>query len=133
MKINQLFKSPLPDDLFKKILTSFGYENVTDDHSFSKVDLEKWSTVDKFVELKEELSKYYLPCKAKLYLTKLDENKVITVFRQILRLNGLALASKQKYIKQRKTTIYYVQKKGSDEKALYNIKIDNEHKVISFM
>lgn len=132
MKINQLFKAHIPDDLFSRIMNSFGFITINDDRSFCKVDLEKMSTVKKLNELKEEISKYYLPCKAKLYLSSLDENKCITIFRQILRLHGLVLTSKQKYVKQKKTTLYTIQRKSFEDKPLPNIKIDNEKTVISF-
>jgi hypothetical protein len=132
MKINQLFKAHIPEDLFSRIMNSFGFTTINDDRPFCKVDLEKMSTVKKLNDLKEEISKYYLPCKAKLYLSSLDENKSITIFRQILRLHGLILTSKQKYVKQKKTTLYTIQRKCFEDKPLPNIKIDNEKTVISF-
>lgn len=133
MKINQLFKSHIPEDLFIRILNCFGFLNINDEHSFCKVDLAKMSTVEKLFNIKDEISKYYLPCKAKLYLGNLDENKAITILRQVLRLHSMTLISKQKYIKQKKTTLYSIQKKSDEEKPISNIKIDNEKKVIQFL
>jgi hypothetical protein len=133
MKINQLFKSHIPEDLFIRILNCFGFLNINDEHSFCKVDLAKMSTVEKLFNITDEISKYYLPCKAKLYLGNLDENKAITILRQVLRLHSMTLISKQKYIKQKKTTLYSIQKKSDEEKPISNIKIDNEKKVIQFL
>ena len=132
MKINQLFKSYIPDDLFQKILHSFGFSSIFDERSFCKIDLSKIGIIDKIIELREEISKYYLPCKARLYITNLNESKCITMFRQILRLQGLGLKSSQKYIKKRKTTFYTIQKKRIQDKPLQNIKIGNEKTIVEF-
>lgn len=134
MKINQLFKSQIQDELLFKILICFGFNSTDDEHSFSKIDLEKLHTIDKVNDLKEEISKHYLPCKAKIYIDTLDINKCITILRQILRLHGQQLISKQKYIKQKKTTIYYIKKFNDDNKNINNIKIDNkESTIINFI
>jgi hypothetical protein len=131
MKINQLFKTPINDELLVKILICFGFNSTDDEYSFSKIDLEKNYTIDKLNYLKDEISKHYLPCKAKIYIDSLDINKCITILRQILRLHGQLLISKQKYIKQKKTTIYYIKKKNDDIKN-NNIKIENESTIINF-
>lgn len=133
MKINQLFKTTIPDELLTKIIKCFGYNNINDDYSFCKVDIEKNNTIIKLNELKDEIIKYYLPCKAKIYLGFNDINKSITILRQVLRLHGLILTSKQKYIKQKKTTLYSIQKNIIYDKNQQNIKIDNETKIISFI
>jgi hypothetical protein len=135
MKINQLFKTPIKHDLLVKILICFGFNSTDDEHSFSKIDLEKLHTIDKLNDLKDEISNHYLPCKAKIYIDILDINKCITILRQIIRLQGQMLISKQKYIRQKKTTIYYIKKINDDDKNNNNnIKIDNsESKIINFI
>lgn len=136
MKINQLFKNTIPYELLIKIINSFGYNNINDVYSFCKTDLENIFIIDKLNEFKDEISKYYLPCKSKIYLNELNINKSITLLRQVLRVYGLKLVSKQKYIKQKKTTIYYIHKnnEGEDDKNLQNIKIiNNEKKTIIFI
>lgn len=133
MKINQLFKSYFPDELFLKILNSFGFVSINEERSFCKLDLERIETVRKIENLREEISKYYLPCKARLYIMNMNENKCITMFRQILRLQGLGLKSSQKYVKKRKTTFYSIQKKVEEDKLLHNIKIENEKTIIQFI
>lgn len=132
MKINQLFKSTIPEDLLGKILLCYGITlpNVTP--SFSKIELDRLKTVEKMCELREELTNYYLPCKARLYLNNINERKCVTVLRQILRLYGFVLISDQKYIKQKKCTVYHIQKQSSEENILHNIKIDNEPTIIRF-
>jgi hypothetical protein len=130
MKINQLFKAHIPDDVFLKVIEAFGYVRTTDEYSFSKLDLKRLNTLEKLGTLKEELLKYYLPCKAKLYLNTLDENKAITILRQILRLYGLILTSRQKYIKHKKTTIYSIQKKNMEDKPVVNMKIETQRRIL---
>ena len=130
MKINQLFKAHIPDDVFLKIIEAFGYSQMSDEYSFSKIDLKRLNTLEKLGTLKEELLKYYLPCKAKLYLHTLDENKAITVLRQILRLYNLILTSRQKYIKHKKTTIYSIQKKNTEDKPVVNMRINTGRRIL---
>lgn len=126
MKINQLFKSHIPEEVLTKVLACFSYNNIDDIASFSKADLEKWSTVQKMEGIKEEICKYYLPCKSRLYLEDLNPNKCVTVLRQILRLHGMSLLSKQKYIKQKKCTLYYIKKKEVEERPPQLIKIEKD-------
>jgi hypothetical protein len=130
MKINQLFKSSISDDLLLKILICYGFNSIDDEHSFCKSDLEKLNTLNKINALKDEISKHYLPCKAKIYLDNLDINNCITILRQILRLHNQLLVSKQKYIKQKKTTIYSIRKFNEEDKNFNNIEINSKEKTI---
>ena len=59
-------------------------------------------------EIVEELKKYYLPCKSKLYLLSLNEKKCITILRQLLKVHNYTLMSKEKYIKGKKSLFYQV-------------------------
>lgn len=130
MKINQLFKSPIPDELLVNILICYGFNSIEDEHTFCKSDIEKLNTVNKVKALKDEISNHYLPCKAKIYLDNLDINKCITILRQILRLHGRILESKQKYVKQRKTTIYSIRMIDCEDKNPHNIEIHNDEVTI---
>lgn len=134
MKINQLFKSYISDEMVAKVLECFAYKSVTHDHAFCKSDLVRFSTVEKMTSIKDELGSFYLPCKARLYLNDLDENKCITILRQILRLQGLSLISRQRYIKQKKCTIYSIQTQVvKDAQPQLALKIDNNaNTVIKF-
>jgi len=133
MKINQLFKTPIPDELLLTILNCFGYDELdsNEERSFCKFDLDRLKTIERVSLLKDEISKYYLPCKAKIYLNTLDEKKCITILRQILRLHNYTLISKQKYIKQKKITFYIIQQKNIN--PIHTIlKIDNEKTILTF-
>lgn len=131
MKINQLFKNYVPHEILIKLLNCFGYTDINDEYSFSKNELDNLNSIEKVNELKDDLIKFYLPCKVKVYFTDLDNNKIITILRQILRLHNLSLLSKQKYIKQKKITYYYIEKNSHEKNN--HVKIDNEHKIISFV
>ena len=114
MKINQLFKSFVPEGMLLRLLECFGYTNTDLDHledvSFCKNDLEKLDTKLRMSALQEEIAKYYLPCKAKIYTLDLDERKCITLLRQVLKLHGYVLVSRQKHIKNEKVTFYSIKK-----------------------
>ena len=105
---NQLFKN-IPDNvLCLRILSCFGLSGYDDMRSFSKHDLEVHDTVNKIMKMKTELQKYYVPCKARTYLSDLNTKNVITILRQILRLNGYTLFSREKYVKGEKFILYMI-------------------------
>lgn len=110
MKIHQLFKEKVSDDVLMKLLDAFGLKNITDDVIFSKHDLIALATVEKISSMKEQLQQYYLPCKSKVYLEDVNISKCITILRQILKLFQVKLISKQKYVNQKKCTIYMIQR-----------------------
>ena len=61
MKINQLFKTPIPDELLLNILKCFGYDdldNSNEERSFCKFDLDRLKTIERVSLLKDEISKY---------------------------------------------------------------------------
>lgn len=133
-KILQLFRATIPSELFTKICASFGYR-IGSEYIFCKADLDRLETLRHMASYKEELCQYYIPCKAKLYLTNLNLSKCITIFRQVLRLNSMALVSFQRYIKHKKTTFYTVKNEHSGEEAQdqHAIHIKNNHMVVTFV
>jgi len=132
MKINQLFKAIIPDELFEKLYRMFGYTEISEDYMFSKSDLIRLNTVTNMNTIKDELIQYYLPCKAKIYVTNLDLNKCITIFRQVVRLFGIVLVSKQKYIRHKKCTLYFICKSKEDSDDLNNMRVNHNNIVINF-
>lgn len=115
MKINQLFRAHVPDDLLRKVLGAFGIDNLHIEHSFCKQDMISRNTVEKVKAMKDEIGKYYLPCKSKLYLVNIDDKKCITILRQMLRLHGYQLISKQKYVRHLKVTVYFIHPISSED------------------
>ena len=93
----QLFKKSPDIYIINKILNTLGIDEFKEEFSFRKKDLFLFGTIDKMKELEMELREYYYPCKAKLYLNNIDQNKCITIIRQFLRNAGHNLLSKEKY------------------------------------
>lgn len=105
---NQLFRISPDLKVSLKMLNFFGIHDFEDNHSFTKSNLKELETVTKMREIIEDLSKYYLPCKSKIYLNKLNEKKCITILRQFLKVHNYTLMSKEKYIKGKKFLFYQV-------------------------
>lgn len=108
MKINQLFTSKVDIRLLLKLLTCFSLNGLNDKKIFSKYDIIQNNTISKINEIVPELETYYLPCKAKLYLSNITEKRAITILKQVLRLHGYYLFSKEKNYNGAKTTFYQV-------------------------
>ena len=93
-------------ELCSKVLLAFGLKGFGDTTYFSRKDLESTCCVQVLSHLKDDLAEYYLPCKARTYLNDLNSKNAITVLRQIARLYGYCVHSKEKYIKGDKFIIY---------------------------
>ena len=106
MKINQLFNKTIHEDLTLRVLACFGLQGFHDRRMFCKYDLESLDTVGRLTALVPELRTYYIPCKAKMYLVGINHKKSVTVLKQIIRLHGLTLISRERNI-QGKKVIYY--------------------------
>lgn len=117
MTKNQLFRKVPPKELIVKVVQAYGLQSLEDDSNFSKKKLKLIKTVETINELKPQLEKYYLPCKARTYLNGLNEKNVITVLRQCIRIYGYRIVSKEKYLKGEKYILYRLQpisKDGND-------------------
>ena len=106
MPKNQLFKIIPDENIIQDILEAFGLTNLEDTRLFTKSHMKEINTVDKINELKEKLTEYYLPCKAKKYLNDLNEKKCITILRQIVKLYHYKCIGLEKSIKGNKTMTY---------------------------
>ena len=106
MPKNQLFRQTPPMETCILVLNAFGLRDFDDTTNFSRRDLEMLQCVSKMEALKTELMRYYLPCKARTYLNDLNAKNVITVLRQVARLYGYSVQSREKYIKGDKFIIY---------------------------
>lgn len=108
MKIHQLFRDYIPEELFLKLLRVFGIpkDASMNIYSFSKEDLEAKHILIHIQPIIEEVRTYYIPCKADIYLDDLTIQKCITILRQISKLFQKVLVSYQKYVHHRKITFY---------------------------
>lgn len=106
MKINQLFIKPVDNDLILRLLQCYGLNGLDDKKEFCKFDLISINTIDKLSDIIPDLSEYYLPCKAKVYLTNLNERRVLTILKQVIRLEGYYLKAKEKTLNNKKVMFY---------------------------
>ena len=67
MTINQLFKNKPPLTLINEMLRGYGLENINDNKTFSRKDLENLKTIEFMEEFSSKLYDYYLPCKKNLF------------------------------------------------------------------
>jgi len=108
MSINQLFKNRPSRNFVISLLNLYGIDDFDDNRFFTKKNLEALNTVEKLNEISDEITKYYIPCKAKTYLKNIDINRSIVILRQFLKCYGYTLFSKEKFIKGEKHTIYKI-------------------------
>lgn len=135
MPKNQLFRQVPPRDICQKVLESFGIKDLDDTINFSRKDLEAVQCVEKMERLRPLLVKYYLPCKARTYLNDLNEKNVITILRQIVRLYGYSISSREKYIKGDKFIIYQLiptEKRKYQPITVSTFKQDEKSCVVTF-
>ena len=128
MTINQLFKNKPPLSLINEMLIGYGLENINDNKTFSRKDLENIKTIEFMEHFSKKLDEFYLPCKKKVYFNKIDSRKCITILRQCIRIYNYKLVAKEKYIKSEKIIIYKISPLG-------NIVYENKKKqgcIISF-
>lgn len=108
MPINQLFCKKPDNFILLKVLECFDLNNLQDDKFFTRKILKDINTVKKMENIYNDLSEYYIPCKGKKYLSDLDEKKIITILRQIVKCFNYFVFSKEKYIKGEKNITYQV-------------------------
>lgn len=130
MKINQLFSDILSENVLIQLLNCYGLKDLNDKHTFKKNDLIYLNTVSKINEIKPIIEKYYLPCKAKIYLHDLNEKKAITLLRQILKLFDYHIESKERNINTKKTIFYTLT--SNKEYEMKTMKSCNSNIIISF-
>ncbi len=127
---NQLFRV-LPDtEIIQTLLETFGLTSLEDTSYFTKQTLDELDTKEKFLELKDTLWTYYLPCKAKVYLSEITNKKCITILRQFIKVHEYTLISKERYINRKKVCVYRLIK--LDDKPPQSPKKKNKNIVISF-
>jgi len=99
---NQLFKTRPTEAIINKILTCFGLTNLEDKSEFTILQLETNNTMDNYKLIEEEIKKFYIPCKGKIYFDKYEYKNIITVGRQILKTVNYTITTKEKYSNKKK-------------------------------
>jgi len=103
---NQLFRILPEIEMINSLLEAFGLESLQDTKPFTKESLIENETLHKLMEMKDELDKYYLPCKSKNYTVNITEKRCFTILRQFIRVYGYTLISKERHIDGDKISVY---------------------------
>lgn len=130
MPINQLFCKKPNTEILEKVLECFDLKNLQDDKQFTRKYLKDYGTVKKIEEIMTDLSEYYIPCKGEKYLTELNEKKVITILRQIVKCFSYFIFSKERYIKGEKNITYQIM--PINKKDVLRLKKKDEQYTIMF-
>ena len=111
---NQLFREDITFDFLKKFINKcFNIElNNSTNYSFSKKTLINKNIKNIIEESVDDLKKLYIKCKHKIYLENLNEKKIITLLRQLLREHNFDLKAKEKYENGKKYLLYSITKKN---------------------
>jgi len=123
-KVNQLFSKECPSfDLVKEIIYTLFNKELNDSiyYEFTVKNLVNKKSVLIIEQYIEHLKKYYLKCKYSKYLENLNEKKLITLLRQILKPFDFSVNSIEKYNNGEKFLLYTIEKK----KNLYIKKINS--------
>tara|TARA_B110000037_G_scaffold219662_1_gene285302 strand:- start:255 stop:854 length:600 start_codon:yes stop_codon:yes gene_type:complete len=106
--INQLFVIKPNEDFMIEFIKLFIPNGFDEYYLFTKEKIKKNDIINKIKEhyFLSTFRNIYMPCKFKKYFENLNEKKIMTIFRQILKLNGYKLASKEKH-ENRIKKIYY--------------------------
>lgn len=100
----RLFRQIPPRELVEEILSHLKLQGLTESRWFSKDELHLQS-LDDWVPL---LEPYYLPCKAKRFLTEIDASRTITILRHILNPLQYELRTQERMYKLQKMTMYQI-------------------------
>lgn len=114
MKINQLFTKTVELGVAERLVRCIGLDGIDDGRTFTRFDLQRVDAVAKFAAIECELREYYLPCKARLYMEDMTDKKVLTVVKQVLRLHGYALQSREKNSGSKKIIVYRIVNNSHD-------------------
>jgi hypothetical protein len=107
-KINQLFTKIVDRNVAERLVQCLGLQGLDDSSNFTRFDLVRVGTVTRIYAMVEQLSQYYLPCKARIYLTQINEKKAITIVKQILRLHNYSVVAKEKNNGNQKVIVYRI-------------------------
>jgi len=131
MKINQIFAKYIDDRvLLEDFLLCFKLKSLNDSSMFCINDLVNNKAVDKFNNsVRNRLITYYLPCKAKIYLQQVTEQKLVTILRQIIRLFDYKLSTVKKSKNKVKTIYYFLVNKNDNDLNRTHIQTFNAYKL----
>ena len=112
-KKDQLFRKEIPFLFLEKFFYELFEIKLNDniEYNFSKITLINKNASTIIQNNINEFKSYYIQCKHKLYLENLNEKKIVTLLRQILRTHDYELMTKEKYDNGKKFLLYTISKK----------------------
>lgn len=125
---NQLFSKEYPPfHLVNEILHELLNKDLNDTiyFEFSRSIIKNKNIIKNMKKYVEILKKFYLKCKHTKYLDNLNEKKVITIYRQILRPYNFVIKAFEKYNNSKKYLLYVIEKKK-------DLKLKKINSVINF-
>lgn len=126
MTKNQLFRKVPSKDFVIKVLKMYGIDGFDLLKIITIKDLEQNNVLQKIQSIDFELQNYYLKCKW-MYIKSLTEKKTLTLLRQLIKLYGYKLISKEKCVKGNKFCIYQITENSED--IIITDELTNELKV----
>ena len=102
--MSKLFREFPPIEVIKTMLNELGLTGLTDTKLFSADEL----NLETIAEWAPILEPYYLPCKAKRFLSDITDNKRITILRHLLKVHKYDLLGQEKIVNGIKTTTYQI-------------------------
>lgn len=109
---NQLFRKIPSREFVENYLKLFIPKGFDQYYQFYRHSISDKNILEKMKlpYFKNNFEKYYLPCKYKKYFPDLDDKKCITILRQLLKVYGYNIVSKEKYVRGKKSLIYNIMK-----------------------
>ena len=127
VNINQLFLKKPPQPLVGRVLKHLGITTFRDRGEITLESMLKNKTLEKMEKENGQLRKYYLPCKAKLFLENINLKKCITIARQLLKLYDYDLVSIERSVNNKKILFYHLVNK-TEKEILKTKKQNNSNK-----
>jgi len=111
-KVDQLFREHPPFELVNSILYLLINKDLDkiNTYNFSRKIILNKNIIESIQEYIPELKKYYLKCKHSKYLENLNDKKIITLFRQIIRPYDYSIRAIEKYSDGHKYLLYIIEK-----------------------
>ena len=105
---NQLFRVLPSREFVKNYLQLFIPKGFDTYYQFYRQDVVDKKVAQKMKRsyFKNNFRKYYLPCKYNKYFPTIDEKKAITILRQLLKIYGYNIISREKYERGNKYLVY---------------------------
>lgn len=109
--INQLFRETPHETLVYRVCNVFGLSGLDDHRWFSKMDMQSHGTINKLNNrLLDDLKQIYIRCKARSYLTDIDEKLALTILRQLLKTQGYRIVTRTVQLNGERVTQYRLNK-----------------------